>query len=37
MAKAVGVVGVFLKARDPQELSVRYATHLGIAPARAVR
>jgi predicted enzyme related to lactoylglutathione lyase len=31
MAKAVGVGGVFLKARDPEALSAWYATHLGIA------
>lgn len=30
MAKAVGVGGVFLKARDPQALSAWYAAHLGI-------
>jgi predicted enzyme related to lactoylglutathione lyase len=30
MAKAVGVGGVFLKARDPEALSEWYATHLGI-------
>jgi predicted enzyme related to lactoylglutathione lyase len=30
MAKAVGVGGVFLKARDPQALSAWYAQHLGI-------
>ncbi len=30
MAKAVGVGGVFLKARDPQALEAWYATHLGI-------
>jgi predicted enzyme related to lactoylglutathione lyase len=30
MAKAVGVGGVFLKARDPEALSAWYATHLGI-------
>jgi len=30
MAKAVGVGGIFLKARDPQALSAWYATHLGI-------
>ncbi len=30
MAKAVGVGGVFLKARDPKVLSAWYATHLGI-------
>jgi len=30
MAKAVGVGGVFLKARDPQALSAWYAEHLGI-------
>jgi len=32
MAKAVGVGGVFLKARDPQALSAWYAAHLGIQP-----
>ncbi len=31
MAKATGVGGVFLKARDPKALSAWYATHLGIA------
>jgi predicted enzyme related to lactoylglutathione lyase len=31
MAKAVGVGGIFLKARDPQTLSDWYARHLGIA------
>jgi glyoxylase I family protein len=30
MARAVGVGGVFLKAKDPQALSAWYATHLGI-------
>ncbi len=30
MAKAVGVGGVFLKARDPKALSRWYAEHLGI-------
>jgi predicted enzyme related to lactoylglutathione lyase len=30
MAKAVGVGGVFLKARDPEALSAWYAAHLGI-------
>lgn len=30
MAKAVGVGGVFLKARDPKALSAWYAKHLGI-------
>ena len=30
MAKAVGVGGVFLKARHPEALSAWYATHLGI-------
>jgi predicted enzyme related to lactoylglutathione lyase len=29
MAKALGVGGVFLKARDPQALAAWYATHLG--------
>lgn len=32
MAKAVGVGGVFLKARDPQALADWYAAHLGIQP-----
>jgi catechol 2,3-dioxygenase-like lactoylglutathione lyase family enzyme len=30
MAKAVGVGGIFLKARDPKALSAWYAEHLGI-------
>jgi predicted enzyme related to lactoylglutathione lyase len=30
MAKAVGVGGVFLKARDPKALSAWYAVHFGI-------
>ena len=30
MAKAVGIGGVFLKARDPKALSAWYAQHLGI-------
>ena len=30
MAKATGVGGVFLKARDPQALASWYAAHLGI-------
>ena len=30
MARAVGVGGVFLKAREPQTLAAWYATHLGI-------
>jgi predicted enzyme related to lactoylglutathione lyase len=30
MARAVGVGGVFLKARDPKMLSAWYADHLGI-------
>ncbi len=30
MARAVGVGGVFLKARDPKALSAWYAEHLGI-------
>jgi predicted enzyme related to lactoylglutathione lyase len=33
LAKAVGVGGIFLKARDPQALAAWYATHLGIKPA----
>ena len=31
MAKAVGVGGVFLKARDPKALATWYSTNLGIA------
>ena len=31
MAKAVGVGGVFLKAKDPKQLAAWYAKHLGIA------
>jgi predicted enzyme related to lactoylglutathione lyase len=30
MAKAVGIGGIFLKARDPKVLAQWYATHLGI-------
>ncbi|MGD0628093.1 MAG: VOC family protein [Terracidiphilus sp.] len=30
MAKAVGVGGVFLEARDPQEMAAWYASNLGI-------
>jgi predicted enzyme related to lactoylglutathione lyase len=30
MAKAVGLGGVFLKAKDPDKLSAWYAEHLGI-------
>jgi predicted enzyme related to lactoylglutathione lyase len=33
MAKAVGVGGVFFKARDPKALAAWYATHLEIAGA----
>ena len=33
MAKAVGVGGVFLKARDPKALGAWYAAHLGIERA----
>ena len=32
MARAVGIGGVFLKARDPKALSAWYAEHLGIVP-----
>jgi catechol 2,3-dioxygenase-like lactoylglutathione lyase family enzyme len=32
MGKAVGVGGVFLKARDPKALAAWYAEHLGIQP-----
>ena len=31
MAKAVGIGGIFLKARDPKALAQWYATHFGIA------
>lgn len=30
MAKAIGVGGVFLRAKDPKALSAWYAAHLGI-------
>ena len=30
MAQAVGIGGIFLKARDPKALAQWYATHLGI-------
>jgi predicted enzyme related to lactoylglutathione lyase len=30
MAKAVGIGGIFLKARDPKALAQWYQTHLGI-------
>jgi predicted enzyme related to lactoylglutathione lyase len=33
MAKARGIGGVFLKARDPEALSAWYAEHLGIQKA----
>jgi predicted enzyme related to lactoylglutathione lyase len=32
MAKAVGIGGIFLKARNPQALAAWYSTHLGIQP-----
>ena len=32
MAKAVGVGGVFLKAREPKALAAWYSSHLGIQP-----
>jgi predicted enzyme related to lactoylglutathione lyase len=32
MAKAVGIGGIFLKARDPQALAAWYSSHLGIQP-----
>ncbi|MGD0519930.1 MAG: VOC family protein [Terracidiphilus sp.] len=35
MAKAVGVGGVFLKARNPLALAAWYAAHLGIRPGEA--
>ncbi|MGB6193637.1 MAG: VOC family protein [Terracidiphilus sp.] len=31
MARAVGIGGVFLKAKDPKQLAAWYAKHLGIA------
>jgi len=37
MAKAVGIGGIFLKARDPQALAAWYSSHLGIQPEKAVR
>lgn len=30
MAQAVGIGGIFLKARDPKALAAWYATHLGV-------
>jgi len=30
MAKATGLGGVFLRARDPKKLSAWYAEHLGL-------
>ena len=33
MAKAIGVGGVFLKAKDPKSLGAWYAKHLGINTA----
>ena len=35
MAKAVGVGGVFLKAKDPKFLSAWYASHFGISSGGA--
>lgn len=32
MAKAVGIGGIFLKARNPQALAAWYSSHLGIQP-----
>ncbi len=31
MAKAVGIGGIFLKARDPKALAAWYFTHLGLS------
>lgn len=31
MAKAIGLGGIFFRARDPQALAQWYATHLGLA------
>ena len=33
MAKALGVSGVFFRAKDPKALAAWYETHLGINPA----
>lgn len=33
MAKAVGIGGIFFRAKDPEALSNWYETHLGINPA----
>lgn len=33
MARALGIGGIFLKARDPKALSAWYAQHFGIARA----
>ena len=33
MAKAIGVGGLFFRAKDPDALKVWYETHLGINPA----
>ncbi len=33
MAKALGIGGVFFRARNPEALTQWYATHLGINPA----
>lgn len=33
MAKAVGIGGVFFRAKDPSALAAWYETHLGINPA----
>jgi len=36
MAKAVGVGGIFLKARDPIALAAWYAAYLGIQAAETI-
>jgi len=33
MAKALGIGGVFFRAKDPKALAAWYSTHLGINPA----
>jgi predicted enzyme related to lactoylglutathione lyase len=35
LAKAVGIGGIFLKARDPRALAAWYAAHLGIQPGES--
>jgi hypothetical protein len=37
MAKALGVDGIFLKARNPKDLAVWYAANLGVPAAQMGR